>query len=105
MHQAGLLDVWHMLGAIVARQSPFAQIMIYLGAALFITMALEGVRTSVRAMRLSKSPVQAGDTVTGEAPPPSTAKLQRLNAAKLASSTRRATPVRGARPLSFAKKG
>jgi hypothetical protein len=50
MAHAGLIDVWHMLRSIVERQSPFAQIMIAVGTAFFIVMAIEGIRTSILAM-------------------------------------------------------
>ncbi len=44
-------DVWHMVLAIVARQSPFAQVMLATGAVLIAVMALEGLRTSLLAIR------------------------------------------------------
>ena len=56
MDHAGLIDVWNLSGAIVARQTPFAQIMITVGAAFFVVMAIEGIRTSILAMRNVAAP-------------------------------------------------
>lgn len=53
------MDVWHLVGAIVARQPPFLQIMSVTGAAFFVVMALEGVRTSILAMWRAHKPTLA----------------------------------------------
>jgi hypothetical protein len=109
MHHAGLLEVWQMLRSIVAQQTPFLQIMIALGAAFFVIMAIEGMRTSALAIRRAASPAPSWDVAGSEAPAGAAdvrrSALTRLNDTKLAAGARRATPVRSARPLSFAKKG
>jgi hypothetical protein len=53
------LDVWHTVLAIVARQPPFAQIMIATGAVFVAVMALEGIRTSLLAIRHAHKTVPA----------------------------------------------
>ena len=59
MSAAGWLDVWHMVTAIVARQQPFTQIMMATGAVFFCVMALEGIRTSLIAIRRAHRAVPA----------------------------------------------
>jgi hypothetical protein len=56
MNTAGWLDVWHMVLVIVARQPPFAQIMFATGAVFVAVMALEGLRTSLLAIRRAHKP-------------------------------------------------
>src|SRR5258707_15601581 len=51
MDKAGWTDVWHMIVAIVARQPPFLAILMVLGAVFVAVMALEGLRTSLLAIR------------------------------------------------------
>jgi hypothetical protein len=51
MHQAGWSDVWHMTLGIVGRQPPFLQIAIVTGVAFVLVMVLEGVRSSLVAIR------------------------------------------------------
>lgn len=50
MNTAGWLDVWNLVCAIVARQSPFVAIMIATLGVFAVVMALEGVRTSLLAI-------------------------------------------------------
>jgi len=50
MNTTGLPELWHVTLAILSRQAPFVQIMLVTLAALFVVMALEGVRSSVRAI-------------------------------------------------------
>ena len=50
MNTTGLPELWHSALAILSRQQPFAQIMIVTLAALFVVMALEGFRSSLRAI-------------------------------------------------------
>lgn len=59
MHHAGLTEVWNLLRVIVARQAPFSQIMIAVGAAFFVVMAIEGMRASVLAMKRAATPIPA----------------------------------------------
>ena len=65
MSHAGLIDVWHLLLAILARQTPVIQIMIVEGAVLFAVMAAEGVRSSILAML---KPVHMPQTSTNRSP-------------------------------------
>lgn len=105
MANAGLWDVWNLLRAIVARQTPFAQIMIITGTALFIVMAVEGVRTSILAMRRGADgfaqPQQANSPPM--AAPADVASVARVYAAKpmLRPAAR---PLRKLRPVSVAKR-
>ncbi|HEY4944227.1 MAG TPA: hypothetical protein VII56_22560 [Rhizomicrobium sp.] len=67
------LDVWHLVLGIVARQSPFAQIMVATGAVFVVVMAIEGLRTSLLAIwRAHKAvpglPPSAGTTLATSAP-------------------------------------
>lgn len=70
------LDVWHLVLGIVARQSPFAQIMAATGAVFVLVMAIEGLRTSLlaiwrahKALPLSGPPPPAdGTTLAMSAP-------------------------------------
>jgi len=50
MNTTGLPELWHIVLAILSRQTPFMQIMLVTLAALFVVMALEGVRSSLRAI-------------------------------------------------------
>lgn len=68
MDQAQLLQAWTLLTAIIVRQSPFAQIMIVVGTAFFAVMAIEGIRTSILAMRRGHSQPRA--LAIPDSPPP-----------------------------------
>lgn len=50
MNTTGLPELWHSALAILSRQTPFMQIMMVTLAALFVVMALEGFRSSLRAI-------------------------------------------------------
>ena len=50
MNTTGLPELWHIALAILSRQTPFMQIMLVTLAALFVVMALEGFRSSLRAI-------------------------------------------------------
>jgi len=50
MDTTGLPELWHSALAIVAHQAPFVAILLVTFAALFVVMALEGFRSSLRAM-------------------------------------------------------
>lgn len=50
MHSAGWIDIWHIAIAILVRQSPFMQILMVTFAALFVVMAIEGLRSSLLAI-------------------------------------------------------
>jgi hypothetical protein len=50
MNSAGWIDIWHIAGAMLARQAPFVQILAVTLAALFVVMAVEGFRTSLIAI-------------------------------------------------------
>ena len=50
MDKAGWIDLWHIALAVIARQPPFAAIMIVTGVAFVAVMAIEGTRTSLVAI-------------------------------------------------------
>jgi hypothetical protein len=50
MSSAGWIDIWHIAGAMLTRQTPFVQILSVTLAALFVVMAIEGFRTSLVAI-------------------------------------------------------
>ncbi len=56
MHNAGWAEVWHLVLAIIARQPPFAQILLATGAVFVVVMAIEGVRASLIAIRQANAP-------------------------------------------------
>jgi len=94
------LDVWHMVLAIVARQPPFAQIMLATGAVFVAVMALEGMRTSLLAIwRAHKAvPVPPQAELPPEsatlAMPAASAPLSKSFSARLAAATpRRPKPL------------
>jgi hypothetical protein len=64
MNSAGWIDIWHVAGAMLARQSPFVQILAVTLATLFLVMAIEGFRTSMiaiwRGHRDPTTPVRSG---------------------------------------------
>lgn len=50
MNTTGWPELWHVTLAILSRQTPFIQIMTVTLTALFVVMALEGFRSSLRAI-------------------------------------------------------
>jgi hypothetical protein len=76
MHSAGWIDIWHIATAILARQSPVMQILAATFAALFVVMAIEGLRSSLLAIwRNHRDPVtlaRRSRDDTAAAPPPGT---------------------------------
>ncbi len=109
MEHAQLTQVWDLLAAIVARQTPFAQIMITLGTAFFIVMVIEGIRTSILAMRRGHEEPRAPSKTDSSpmAAPANDALATRLHAAR-AISRPAARPLRklqvAASPVSLAKR-
>jgi hypothetical protein len=51
MNTTGLPALWHSVLAILSHQEPFVAILLVTFAALFVVMAIEGFRTSLRAIR------------------------------------------------------
>jgi hypothetical protein len=94
MDHAQLLQVWNLLTAIVERQTPFVQIMITVGTAFFIVMAIEGVRTSLLAIRRGHSEPPAS-AKPDSAPPAAAAN----DVAVTRSYSARGTPRPVARPV------
>jgi hypothetical protein len=107
MAHAGLIDVWRMLRAIVERQTPFAQIMITVGTAFFIVMAIEGIRTSILAMRRG---AEAGNRpVPPETnSPPMAARADQAKGSRIYATKTMlrpaARPLRKSRPVTVAKR-
>jgi hypothetical protein len=107
MAHAGLIDVWHMLRAIVERQTPFAQIMITAGTAFFIVMAIEGIRTSILAMhrgaQAESIPVPPERNSPAMSAPAGETAVSRIYATKpmLRPAAR---PLRKLRPVTVAKR-
>jgi hypothetical protein len=95
MNQAGLIDVWKLVVTILARQGPFEQIMIVVGAVLFVVMAIEGLRTSILAMRSGAidPPERPGSETRAMAAQADGAPTTRLTAA-MAPQRQAARPVR-----------
>jgi hypothetical protein len=112
MDHAGLIDVWNLSGAIVARQTPFAQIMITVGAAFFVVMAIEGIRTSILAIRNAAviAPPVTGSRMNLQEPDIKPDRAARLFAARPVSrpparpvrKAARITPVASAKRLTLA---
>jgi len=102
MDHAGLMDVWNILRAIVARQMPFAQIMIAAGAVFFIVMAIEGVRTSIVAIRTSPAEpkAQTKTYTSAVAEPAEDGPVTRLYAG-ISSTRQAARPVRNFRRIAL----
>ena len=105
MAHAGLVDVWHMLQAIMVRQTPFAQIMVAAGTVFFIVMAIEGIRTSILAMRhgtdgLAELPETSSPPM---AAPANDASVARVYATK-PTLRPAARPLRKLRPVTVAKR-
>jgi len=94
MNDAGWIDIWHIAGAMLARQTPFVQIFAVTLAALFVVMAIEGFRTSIVAIRRGNRAVAtvAPPSVTGaaEALAPPAAKSFSLRPVVRASAKRKA---------------
>lgn len=86
---AGWNEVWHLLIAIVARQSPFVAIMLVTLAVFFVVMAAEGVRASLAAIRYGHRTAPTAPPVPEESPAPA----ERHAAPRLAAAPRRPKPL------------
>lgn len=86
MNTTSLPELWHIVLAILSRQAPFVQIMLVTLTALFVVMALEGFRSSLRAIwhahRTAPTPPQSLDTPISLAAPAAFAPRTRSFAAK-----------------------
>jgi hypothetical protein len=101
MNTAGWLDVWHLALAVVARQSPFAQIMFATGAVFVVVMALEGLRTSLLAIwRAHKAAPAAPQTRATTLAMPADGPLSKGFSAR-AASPRTASAARRPKPVTL----
>jgi hypothetical protein len=107
MSNAGWVDLWHMIVAILARQSPFVAVLMATGAVFVLVMAVEGVRTSLlsiwrghRAVPISLEPPESEPLLLATPAPPLNPPARSFSVRSVPRAA--ATAARKRKPLTVA---